>query len=275
MKNKSLISLIITTRNSEVFLTDCLKSVASQTYPQSSIEIIVVDNNSTDRTREIAHTFTSMVYKYGSERSEQRNYGIEKSHGKYILYLDSDMILSPNVIKESVEYLNRNPDCYGLYIPEIIKGNGFWCDVRKFERSFYNATVIDAVRIVRKSCIHAIGMFDTLMTGPEDWDFDKRVRNSGKTALISSPIFHNESHFQFFTYIRKKIYYAGSFETYIKKWGKNDPDIQKQFGFWYRYIGVFIENGKWEKLIKHPILTIGMYTLRLCVGITYICVSKK
>ncbi|MFH1048253.1 MAG: hypothetical protein V1732_01165 [Patescibacteria group bacterium] len=57
--------------------------------------------------------------------------------------------------------------------------------------------------------------------------------------------------------MNKKGYYAKSFGAYINKWGKNDSEIKKQLGFYYRFIGVFIENGKWKKLIAHPILMAG------------------
>ena len=58
-------------------------------------------------------------------------------------------------------------------------------------------------------------------------------------------------------------------------WGKNDPDIKKQLGLLYRYFGVFIEQGKWKKLLRHPILTFGMYFLRFLVGVKYIMRSKN
>ena len=55
-------------------------------------------------------------------------------------------------------------------------------------------------------------------------------------------IYHNESEFLLNRYIKKKAYYAKSFEHYIKKWSKKDRDLKKQLGFWYRYFGVFLEN---------------------------------
>ena len=52
--------------------------------------------------------------------------------------------------------------------------------------------------------------------------------------------------------------------------GAKDPIVKKQLGLWYRYFGVFIENGKWKRMIRHPILAKGMYLLRFMVGIQYI-----
>ncbi len=68
-------------------------------------------------------------------------------------------------------------------------------------------------------------------------------------------------------YLSKKSKYSQTFDDYIKKWGKDDPVIKKQFGLWYRYFGVFTKRGKWKKLIRHPILIVGMFFLRFMVRI--------
>jgi len=71
-----LVSVIITTRNEEKNIENCLQSIWMQTYPHDKIEIIVVDNNSTDRTKEIVARYTEKVYNFGPERSAQRNFGV-------------------------------------------------------------------------------------------------------------------------------------------------------------------------------------------------------
>ena len=306
-----IVSVIVTTKNEEANIGNCLQSIKAQTYPKDCIEIIVVDNNSVDKTKEIAFSFTKKVFNKGPERSSQRNFGAGKSIGKYLIYLDADMILSPTVIKKSVEKANKT-EAIALYIPEIVLGNSYWSKVRRFERSFYDGTVIDCVRFVRKDIFDKVGGFDLNMTGPEDWDFDKKVRRMGKTKVIDSYnfeeindkigevtgeennlietlldlsqkplIYHNEVKFNLIKYLRKKSYYGKSFSTYINKWSrkdgfasygikaKNDPDIKKQFGFWYRYFGIFVENGKLKKIIKYPFIFLGIFVLRFLVGISF------
>lgn len=267
-KYQPLVSVVITTKNEEKNIGNCLKSIVKQTY--KNIEIIVVDNYSIDKTKEISLKYTNQFFEKGSERSAQRNYGAEKSHGKYYLYLDADMILSADVIKECVSQLENNQDIIGLYIPEIIIGNGFWSKVRRFERSFYNGTVIDCVRFIPLKEFLAVKGFDQSLTGPEDWDFDKKIRQMGKVDIIKSEIYHNESEFNLKNYLDKKTYYAKSFDRYIKKWGRDDPDVKKQFGVWYRLIGVFTENNKWKKIIVSPHLMLSLLFLRFLVGIRYL-----
>lgn len=263
------VSVVVTTRNEERNIERCLTSIREQTYPE--IEIIVVDNASTDRTKEIAQQFTPLFINQGPERSAQRNQGMERGTGRYVLYLDADMTLSPRVVEECVATLEANPSLCGLYIPEEITGdNSYWIRVRRFERSFYNATVIDAVRCLPKTAFQRMGGFDTTLTGPEDWDFDRRVRALGPVASIKAPLYHHEGHFDLKTYLRKKRYYSNAFDAYVAKWGEHDPEIRKQLGFAYRYGGVFVEHGKFLKLLAHPWLTVGMYFLRFRVGLNYL-----
>lgn len=264
------VSVIVTTKNEEKNIDNCLGSVQRQTYPQDLIEIIVVDNASTDRTKELARRYTESVFDKGPERSAQRNFGVRQAHGEYILYLDCDMILHNDVVKDCVDRIKENPDILGLYISEKVLGEGYFCRVRNFERSFYDATVIDCIRFLRKETFICLEGFDVTLSGPEDWDFDKRLRAKGRVDLTRTPIFHNESDFNLKKYITKKGYYAQTFEAYAQKWGHDDPDVRKQLGLGYRFFGVFWENGKWRRLISRPDLALGMYFLRFLVGLQYL-----
>lgn len=264
-----LVSVVITTKNEEKHIGNCLESIRSQSYPREKIEIIVVDNNSQDKTKEISFRYTDKVYNFGLERSAQRNFGVKQANGKYILYLDADMILFQDTIKECIDKCERE-GYIALYIPEKIMGEGFWIKVRDFERSFYNGTCVDCVRFIRRDKFLEIYGFDESLTGPEDWDFDRRINKIGKVDIINALIYHNEEKFCLQKYLTKKSYYAQSFNKYIQKWGRNDPIIKKQLGLWYRYFGVFLENRKWRKLLNNLVLTLGVYLLRFLVGLAYL-----
>lgn len=261
-----LVSIIVTTKNSESTVEECLLSIKEQTY--SPLEMIVIDNHSSDRTIKIAKKYTQHIFQIGPERSTQRNMGIKKAKGEYVLFLDSDMYLNHEVVAECVKII-KDKTIKGIYIPEKIESNSYWIKVRNFERSFYNQTVVDAVRFISKKNAEAIGGFDETLFAGEDWDFDKRIRKLGKTGISTSCLFHNEMNFSISEYLRKKAYYAPNLDVYRNKW-KNDSEVQKQFSIMYRYIIVFIENGKWKQLIKHLDLAVGMFFLRLLVGLTYL-----
>ncbi|RLF94872.1 hypothetical protein DRN45_02385, partial [Thermococci archaeon] len=84
-------------------------------YPRNKIEIIVVDSNSNDQTVNIAKKYADRIIVRKSGRSEARNIGARISKGKYILFLDSDMILSESVIRECVNVLERDKTKVALY----------------------------------------------------------------------------------------------------------------------------------------------------------------
>jgi glycosyltransferase involved in cell wall biosynthesis len=265
--NAPLVSVIVTTKNEEKNIANCLKSIKNQTY--KNVELIVVDNFSEDKTVEFAQNYEATVYFKGPERSVQRNYGAKVAQGKYLIYLDADMILSQTVIEECLAK-GECENIGALYIPERIIGEGFWIKVRDFERSFYTGTVIDAVRFIRRDLFEKIGGFDESLIGPEDWDLDRRIKEIAQVGLVTSALFHNEGSFNLNRYLGKKKYYSQSFEKYICKWGKNDPEIKKQLGMLYRLSVVFIEKGRWKKLLRHPIQTLGMFYLRIMVGISFV-----
>ena len=81
-----LVSVIIPTKNSAELLTKCLDSVISQSY--KNLEIILVDNNSSDKTKEIATEYTNLVFNQGPERSAQVNFGVTKASGEFVYKID-------------------------------------------------------------------------------------------------------------------------------------------------------------------------------------------
>ena len=179
------------------------------------------------------------------------------------------MILTNQLIEQCV-FQSECQNIDALYIPETIVGEGFWIKVRDFERSFYTGTVIDAVRFIRRDLFFKVGGFDESLIGPEDWDFDKKIRSLGRIGVSNSSLYHNEGKFNIKSYLKKKKYYTPGIQKYIQKFGSDDPDVVKQVGMRYRLIEVFIEKGKWKKLIRHPFLTIAMYILRLRVALAYV-----
>src|SRR3990172_7363179 len=83
-----LVSIVVPTKNSSRTLSECLRSIREQTYP--SIEIIVVDDYSSDNTRQIALMFSATIVLCGGERSRQVNQGVKIAQGEFVYRVDSD-----------------------------------------------------------------------------------------------------------------------------------------------------------------------------------------
>lgn len=268
------LSVVITTKNESANIANCINAFSDY---RKDVEIIVVDNQSTDDTKALASDLGAMVLDKGPERSAQRNLGWQTAKSDWVIVLDADMILPKETIEEilsvaSAESGKQNGQATLAYwIPEVRTGTGFRVKARNFERSFYDGTCIDALRLFHKSVLEKTGGYDeNLIAGPEDWELDIRVLATGaKCEVLKSHLIHNEKKLSLKRMLEKKAYYSKSMATYQAKW-KGHPALAKQFGLSYRFFGVFVENGKWKKLLRHPILAVGMYFERVLVGFTYL-----
>lgn len=257
MNNNQLVSVIVSTRNEEKTIARLLESITEQTY--SNFEILVVDNNSFDTTKQIAKRYTDKVYEFGPERSAQRNFGAKKAQGKCLLFLDADMELSKNVLSECVQLLGKEGNLGGVAIPEKSKAKNFWERVKAYERSFYNEKgdpVTDAARFFRKKVFFKAGGYDESITGPEDWDLPETVHELGYAIIRSKePIYHYERISNPLDLAKKKFYYAISAYRYLEK--HQIPIISPKTIYFLR--PVFYKN--WEKLLLHPILSLAMFIM--------------
>ena len=106
MQTKELVSVIINCRNSEKFLKECIDSVVNQIY--KNLEIVIVDNDSTDNTKSIVDSYEDERIKYFYTKSHlslgaARNVALKKSNGKFIAFIDSDDIWEKNKIINTIQ----------------------------------------------------------------------------------------------------------------------------------------------------------------------------
>lgn len=249
-----LVSVIIPTFNSCKTIEKCLDSIKHQSY--LNLEIIVVDKFSTDNTVNIAKNYTNNVNKLNaSERAEQKNFGVKKSKGKYVFFVDSDMDLSPKVIENCVKCFKRNESIGGLIIPEISVGNSFWIEVRNYEKCLYEYSKVESARFFRKDLVIKVGGFDETLVFLEESVIHQKIEKLGYdvTNRIESPILHDETDFSFFKHLKKKIYYGETMKLY-----KNHYDYaEEQLGVVYR--SKLLIN---KKSLKNPILSIPLIFLK-------------
>lgn len=102
--SKDLISIIVPVYNTQQYLDTCINSILSQSY-SGDFEIILIDDGSTDSSGELCDSFQLkdnriiVFHKQNGGLSDARNYGIEKSHGNLICFIDSDDFLHPDYLK--------------------------------------------------------------------------------------------------------------------------------------------------------------------------------
>ena len=99
----SLVSVIIITKNQSRILYKCIKSVLKQTY--TNFEVIIVDDNSSDNTSKVIKSVKYFLNIDNQGLASLRNFGIEKSKGRYIFFTDSDCMPTKNWIEEGMKIL--------------------------------------------------------------------------------------------------------------------------------------------------------------------------
>ena len=263
-----LVSVIVTTRNNHDTLEACLASVDAQDY--SPLELIVVDNNSSDDTKAIAGRHTDKIYNKGPERSAQRNYAFQKAKGDYVLVVDSDMELDADVVSSCVHAALRDPQIGGVIVPEESFGEGFWAQCKRLERSFYvGQDTIEAARFFTRSAFEKTGGYSEDMTGGEDWDLSRRVGSSARIGRATGYIHHNEGRLYFGRTARKMYYYAQHAVEYFAK-NPTKSALTDQSGPLARYRLFLSQPGK---LLRNPVVGVGMLFLKTteyaCGGLGY------
>ena len=187
-----LVSVIVPCFNSELYLSECLQSITHQTY--KNLEIIIVDDGSTDNTRAIVFAINDerikYYYKDNGGHSSARNYGIEKSSGSIIGFLDSDDYWQPTKIERQLSIIDKYDavytdystiNCHGDTIPtrEIVKPLHNDFDIKK-ELLFRNVILGSGSGVLLKKAISdKIGLFNTELKIGEDWEYWARIAWTG------------------------------------------------------------------------------------------------
>jgi glycosyltransferase involved in cell wall biosynthesis len=250
MSDNPLVSIIVPTYNSERTLGRCLGSARNQTY--KSIELIVVDNSSTDRTVEIARQYGAKVHiMVGVERSKQINYGVKMSQGKYVYRADSDVILDSTIVEEATQKCeDEGYDAVSIFWasdPTI----SFWAKVRKLEKDCYKDELMyTGARFFRKEVFEALGGFSEDLVAAEDYDLYNRMNKAGyRIGTIKSQELHIGEPKKLRDIIRKQYYYGSTIRGFLKA---NPTTGVVQLS---PVRLPLIRN--WRKFARHPLLTIG------------------
>ena len=175
MKNPPEVAIIVPTYNEERNIGELLESVQTQTLGS---EVAVVDQQSTDRTVEIARAYGCVVVArprpaFYSPPGQSRNYGVAATSARLLLHLDADMRLpAPDFLARLVRLIDDTHQA--AVIHELDVASGFWGKCKALERRCYWHTSLESARAVTRTLFTAVGGYDAQISsgaGASNADF--------------------------------------------------------------------------------------------------------
>jgi glycosyltransferase involved in cell wall biosynthesis len=197
-KDHVAVSIIIPTYNRAKLLPEAIDSVLKQTF--RDLELIVVDDGSTDETAQILQDYDSniqVIRQHNQGVSAARNRGILHADGELIAFLDSDDLWKPRKLKVQVEYMRAHPEVMICQTEEIWMRRGARVNPGKkhkkysgwfFENMLPLCIVSPSAVIMRRELFAHVGMFDESLPVCEDYDLWLRVGLYYPIMLIEEPL---------------------------------------------------------------------------------------
>ena len=269
---KPKVSVRIPTRNSAQHLESCIESVRAQRY--ANVEVIVIDNASSDATPAIARAKADLFLSQGRERSEQLNAGASLATGKYLYRIDGDFILDPDIIGEAVSLCETEGfDAIAVHNDSDPRVS-FWAEVRNFERQMYkyDPTIVGA-RFFLKRAFDAVGGFDEELIAGEDYDIHNRLLNAGyKIGAALAGEVHLGEPVSLLEFARKSYFYGQSMGAFVRKNGRRGlHQVSPVRGAFFRH---------WKDFVQHPLLALGFGVMQSvkysfgAAGLLVACVKR-
>ena len=196
---KHTVSVIIPTYNRSMFISNSINSILKQTFQE--FEIIVVDDSSTDNTKEIVIGFNDNRIKYIQNKVNRgaaysRNVGIEYSNGHYLAFLDDDDEWTNDKLELQIEkFSNSSKDIGLIYCGYIYVNDGIIIkkDIQKIDGNTHSFCLNQSLgsmslALIRHDCIKKIGGFDTSLPSCQDWDLWIRLSSEYEFDYVDKPL---------------------------------------------------------------------------------------
>jgi hypothetical protein len=195
MPTQPFFSVLIPAFNRAAFIKKCVGSALSQTF--FDLEIVVVDDGSTDDTRDMVLSFSDPRLRYLRTEhrgvSHARNTAVAQAAGEFLAFLDSDDTWDKRKLEVTAGYISRNPDVKIFHTEEIwIKKGAVMKQLDKHKKptgSVYREAlplccIGMSTSVIHKSVFEDIGLFDENLEACEDYDLWLRACWKYETMLI-------------------------------------------------------------------------------------------
>jgi len=214
-------SIIIPAFNEETYISLALSSILRLDYPKDCLEVIVIDNNSSDNTFQKAAQFTDQAFilKNGNVGAV-RNFGARKAKGEILCFIDADCIVPSNWINVGLKTVLSG---------KIIAGGGYkrrsdanWVErhwlLENPQRPTLQKDLLGGCIILKKADFFAVNGFDEKMTSGEDSDLSRRFRNLGYEIAIKEElsVVHLGNPNRLWTFFKRQIWHSENYLQFPK-----------------------------------------------------------
>lgn len=187
--SKYLISCIVPVFNGERYLEKTLESILGQTY--QPIEIIVVDDGSTDKTKTIVDKYSNKVSYYwqlNAGPAAARNRGLDVAKGKFVAFLDADDLWHPKKLEIQINCFKANPKL-GFCITHV---QNFWIDELTEEKNKFKGHCrsqplpgyVTNTLLARKTLFEDVGRFNVALRHSDDTEWFLRASEHGSIVEL-------------------------------------------------------------------------------------------
>jgi len=198
IRTPSKVSIIIPVYNCEKYIRECVESALAQDY--ENLEVIVVDDGSTDATPEILKEFGDRICYIQQENQGAAaafNHGLRLAKGSFVSWLSGDDVFLPDKIRQQISKFQEDPDLAAVYTDYIrIDAEGHELEIvhshcpppRQFVREYLTHGFVSAVSLlIRRECIDEVGPFDESLKAYEDYDMLLRLLQHYRLGYIAVP----------------------------------------------------------------------------------------
>jgi glycosyltransferase involved in cell wall biosynthesis len=179
---RPLVSVVIPMFDAERFIAETLESVLAQSY--RPIEVIAVDDGSTDGTAEVVGAFPEVICIHQENRgpAAARNAGIALAQGEFVATVDADDVVPPHKLDVQVAYLLDNPDVSCVLGRQEWDSPPSWLGRDPVWGDLDGIPLVSMV--IRTDVLRGLGGYDETLRGPEDFDLFVRLREAGHKHVV-------------------------------------------------------------------------------------------
>lgn len=201
------VSVVIPILNEEKYIKNCLDSILEQDYPKESMEIVLVDGNSEDKTVDIIKEYIEkydFIKLFVNEKKTVQyalNIGIKNSTGKYVVRMDAHASYAKDYISKCIEYLKKT-ECANVGGTTVVRGKNFTQKViaaayhspfalggsKHYDENYEGYADTVAWGAFEREYLLNIGMYDEKLPRSEDDDLNFRITERGDKIFVTPKI---------------------------------------------------------------------------------------